>query len=92
MPKQTVNPRVYCWMPELENQELKSLSIESKYISTLYNRLTFPVTGALAIAVLAVKGESACYSPPLYSKCTLTVLWWTWIGNEGLRSVIQSCP
>jgi len=58
----------------------------------LYSRRTFPVTGALAIAVLTVKGESACYSTTLDSKCTLTVLWWTWIGDKGLRSVIQSCP
>jgi len=77
----------------LELQQWKLLSLQSfNTMQYIYYRPTFPVTGALAIAVLAVKGESACYSPSLDSKCTLTVLWWTGIGDKGLGNGIQSGP
>ena len=82
-----------CWMLELQQWQLLSLqSFNTIHNNYIYYGSTFPVTGALAITVLAVKGESACYSAPLDSKCTLTVLWWTGIGDKGLGNGIQSGP
>ena len=64
----------------------------SNHCNINFPDLTFSVTAALAVTLLAIKGELACCSPFLDPKCTLTVLGWTWVKHKLLGAVVLCSP